>query len=524
VKPLPGTSLPIPAATHVQIYQSLIEHYDLGHPTFAAGRLGNRGWWWYFPLAFAIKTPLTLLLLLGVSIGYVMLRLVKSRPQPSSLVRYAALGLFPVLYGGASLFSSVNIGYRHLLPVLPFLVIGVSIAINMYRERLRRSGSPSVSLLAMGGLVALLLGQAVMALRLQPQPLTYFNALAGGPENGYRYLVDSNLDWGQNLWDLKSWMESNQESHVHYAHYSPARPQAYGINATYLPPDPKADPFVPWAPDPGLYAIGATVLQGPYAPSVNTFGWFRAHTPVARLGHALFLFQVPTQDSPAWIVQCYDTIPGEVLQRNLALDPAARLIHVDCQNVQVYPNETDAGYHLLPAESTIPSTATVEVDIRHPSGASLAKIVKSSVKPRPSNKPELGRDVLAGPLTFLGYDLDETSANATDRDQACPIVLTTYWQVQNIPDRPLSLIAHLLDASGHPVAIGDAMDYPLDQWKVGDLLVQKHRLEPVSSVPHDTTLTLVTGGYWLDTMERWSVGDQGQDRMDALVLQKLELK
>ena len=160
--------------------------------------------------------------------------------------------IFPVLYAATSVFSSVNIGYRHLLPILPFLAIGVGVTLARRCTR--------VSAL---GMTALVVWLAVGTFRTLPYPLTFFNELAGGPSNGYHVLVDSNLDWGQNLWDLKTWMAKHGETRVAYAHYSPARPDTYGIEADFLPPDPRAAPFAPWRPEPGLYAIAATVLQGP---------------------------------------------------------------------------------------------------------------------------------------------------------------------------------------------------------------------------------------------------------------------
>ncbi len=58
-----GFPLPVPAPTHIEIFRSLDTHYELGHPAFALGRVSTQGWWWYFPLAFVLKTPLPVLLL-----------------------------------------------------------------------------------------------------------------------------------------------------------------------------------------------------------------------------------------------------------------------------------------------------------------------------------------------------------------------------------------------------------------------------------------------------------------------------
>jgi hypothetical protein len=210
------------------------------------------------------------------------------------------------------------------------------------------------------------------------------------------------------------------------------------------------------------------------------------------------------------------------LQHNLALDPSTRFINIECQDILIYPDEIESGLHLIPADIPIPSSATVEVDIRHESGKSLARIVKFVDKPQPSVRSNLGTDAIAGPLSFLGYDLNKTSTSPKAYNQSPPLVFTTYWQVQNVPDRPISLMAHLIDPSGKPIAVGDAMDYPLSQWRIGDLLIQTHRLEMESTISRNTVLRLATGGYWLDTMERWPIEEESNQN-DMIVLQELKI-
>lgn len=100
---------------------------------------------------------------------------------------------------------------------------------------------------------------------------------------------------------------------------------------------------------------------------------------------------------------------------------------------------------------------------------------------------------LNGPLTLLGY---------TRRDLA----LWTYWRVETVPDRPLSLMAHLIGPDGTAIAVGDGLGFPIEQWQPGDVIVQFHTLVmPEDAAPG--TYTIQTGAYWLDTMERWTTDD-----------------
>ncbi len=490
---VPGLPFPMPAATHLKIFLALREHYALGHPTFLMGRVSDQGWWWYFPMAFLLKTPLPVLGLGAYSVFRIAYRFHASR-----ITHHATritLYFFPLLYAATSLFSTVNIGYRHLLPLLPFIYIGSG---NTMAHVLRRPHASRIThhasrILTLGVLIWLMIG----TLGTAPHYLTFFNEIAGGPEKGYTYLVDSNLDWGQNLWDLRAWMERNDAEHVYYAHYSPARPEAYGINADFLPPDPRAGDFTPWRPEPGLYAIGATVLQGPYAPDLNTYAWFRAHEPTARPGHALFVYEVPTSPAPTWVGTCMHPdvgLPDEVIAHKLGVSDL-RVLHFDCEQSWAFPAE-GPGRYILPAEVEIPPTARLSLEARQPDGTTAYAVYRVHGAPMPEHAASIVSE--NGPLRFLGHQMDSTEAQPGDI-----VILQTFWEVERLPNRPLSLMAHVISTDGTPIAIGDGLGVPIDQWQPGDVIVQRHPLNIPPTTPGGEYV-IYTGGYWLDNMERWN--------------------
>jgi len=498
-----GVPFRVPAGTHFSIYRSLNEHYGLGHPTFALGQVSDEGWWWYFPAAFLIKTPLPVLLLLTGSVvaGVGLLA------QRSAALRWTwlnalpvplTLGLFPVIYAAASLLSSVNIGYRHLLPLLPFLYIGSA---QILTRLPTRRGAIGQTRRAAGALLMawLILG----TLRTLPTPLTYFNELAGGPSGGYRYLVDSNLDWGQDLWELASWMEENGEQHVRYAHYSPANPEVYGIDAEFLPPDPRAVAFTPWRPEPGLYAIGATVLQGPYAPEINTYAWFRAREPDTVLGDALFVYRVPEQPTPEWIVSCTQ-LSHESIKHQLGT-AAIRIINVNCDQTQVYP--AGPGLYLTPAGVEPKGPNTTEVIFKNAGGLRTQVLYRVLSSPLPQTSSE--EIELNGPVTLIGYTLQEQDA---------AVALDAFWRVTEVPTRPLSLMAHLVSLDSSAVAVGDSLGFSIDQWRLGDIVIQSHILAFSEESPVGS-YEISVGAYWLDTLERMSLkGNPGQDSVALVTL------
>jgi hypothetical protein len=319
--------------------------------------------------------------------------------------------------------------------------------------------------------------------------------------------VDSNLDWGQNLWQLRDWMRENGVERVFYAHYSPARPQVYGVSADWLPPDPRAVPFHPLDPAPGVYAIGATVLQGVYTPDVNTYAWFRARQPLARLGHALFLYRVEPRPAPRWAVLCTDAataLSPDALRAGLGR-PDLRAVYVDCSQTWVSLASGLPGLLVLPPGAEAPPGAVLDVPARRADGRPLYNLYRLDGALAPDGPLTATLD---GPLDFLGYSL-------VWREDG--VELRTFWQVKEVPARPLSLMGHLLGADGTPVAVADGMGFPVDQWQPGDLIIQRHRLPlPADAPPGE--YTLATGAYWLDTMERWGIMVDGKPAGDQILL------
>ena len=456
---VPGFPIALPAATHIRIFLALRDHYDLGHPTFLQGQVRDHGWWTYFPIAFVLKTPLPTLLLAAWSLVRLAFNALRQTLHfKLRALSHMGLWLFPLLYAVSSLFSTVNIGYRHLLPVLPFLYIGIGITVStkdaVRRKKLgirnekladqeSRSQRPASSIRRRAAnltFYALVVWLALGTVTLAPYYLTFFNELAGGATNGYRHLVDSNLDWGQNLWDLRRWMREHNESHVSYAHYSPARPDVYGIRADFLPPDPRAVDFTPWNPAPGLYAIGATVLQGPYAPDVNTYAWFRAREPDAVLGNALFVYRVPSQPVTEWAVLCADAgVSEQTLKRNLGVSEL-RVIWVDCAQVEVYPAGGTRGLYVM--KSASPFAESRYVHLRTPDGQVSGGIHYIDSAP-PTPLSPANNVKWDGPLTFLGYTMRGFPS------------FWAYWRVESIPNRPLSLMAHLIGPDGTAISVAD---------------------------------------------------------------------
>ena len=191
-----------------------------GRPAFLAGSYSNFGWWYYFPAAFLMKTPLALLTLLAAGIV-----LSVRRRRLLAIDGEAFLVLPLVLFLAVAMTSSLNIGLRHILPIYPFVIMIAVVGAHTLMRTWSRGPTIVAALLAAG---------LLEFVSVYPNNLAFFNRAVGGPSNGYRYLADSNIDWGQDLKPLKAWMDRQGVSHINLAYFGTAEPEYYGINCTYI--------------------------------------------------------------------------------------------------------------------------------------------------------------------------------------------------------------------------------------------------------------------------------------------------
>src|SRR5262249_20418862 len=126
-----------------------------------------------------------------------------------------------------SFFSKIRLGIRYLLPITPLLIVWVS--------RIAAPGLKKRPALQTLGLVIFSLWYVIGTLQVAPHYLAYFNELAGGPGNGYKCLVDSNLDWGQDLRGLKEYMDAHGIDKIKLSYFGTGEPDYYGIHYEYLP-------------------------------------------------------------------------------------------------------------------------------------------------------------------------------------------------------------------------------------------------------------------------------------------------
>jgi 4-amino-4-deoxy-L-arabinose transferase-like glycosyltransferase len=230
---------------------------------FLNGEYSNTGWWWFFPFAFLIKTPLAELLAFALAALAVGVRWSRSpRHERSTRIRGDLRLVLPLValllvYGLFSVTSKLNIGHRHLLPIYaPLLILAGSVA------SVRMRGGRRLAAVLLVGLAL------VESLTIRPHYLAFFNRLVGGPSEGWRHLVDSSLDWGQDLPGLARWLHSERGAGepVFASLFGALDLGSFGIDAHIVAPDAALAPR-PWVElEAGLYAVSATMLQDVYSP------------------------------------------------------------------------------------------------------------------------------------------------------------------------------------------------------------------------------------------------------------------
>jgi hypothetical protein len=283
-------SLPMPAPDYVFGLRWTLRHvYEFGHWSYLHGKYGKKGWREFFPIAFAIKTPLPTLILLLVLLA----SFVRARPRREEV----ALLAFVVLYFAAAARGSLNIGYRHILPILPPLFV---LAGRIAAPSVRASLFGRASKAAPFALAALLVWLVAGTARIHPHYLAYFNETIGGPKNGWKWLVDASLDWGQDLSGLARWLRANRVETVNLSYYGSMDPAVYGVRWLPIRIPLTKEGTKPRAVDipPGVYAVSASNLVEVLSAGAGPLTVFQEIEPTATIGHSIFVYRIPEPPSP----------------------------------------------------------------------------------------------------------------------------------------------------------------------------------------------------------------------------------
>ena len=262
------TPIPLPEQYVQGLYQ-VVRQSKSGYPAYLFGEVRKGGWWHCFPVAFLMKTPIAFLILLALALWYTP-RLKKSWFHELFILLPAALVFLSFMLG------QLNIGVRHILPVYPLLFIFTSKLANHKRWMV---------VLA----VALGIWYVAATLIIHPHEIAYFNELVG-PADGPEILIDSNIDWGQDLKGLVAYLRKNNiTEQVWLMYWGPDQPEYR--SGQFVKYRRILDGNGVCEPVSGYIAVSVNFLQGMTKEEQHCFDWLRGEEPIERIGYSIYLYK-----------------------------------------------------------------------------------------------------------------------------------------------------------------------------------------------------------------------------------------
>jgi hypothetical protein len=477
IGPLSPGGWAVPAPQYWQSLAAVRTRVELNTPAFMLGQVSPTGFLGYYPFVFLVKTPLPTLIFLVL--GAIALLVRHRRADASAWIP-------PMLFLLAAMIGGLNLGYRLMLPILPFalMIAGLGartlVSDHFWGRSARQNGRRVIAALLTVWLM-------VDVLAVNANHLAYFNNLIDRNRD-YEVLVDSNLDWGQDWIALQQWWQAHPLDRLNVAYYGSARPQAYGLDPQLLPSfslndyGPEIDGFTAHALLPGTYAISASTLQlGLLYSHLNLYAPFRTREPIGRVGRSFLLYDVAYADPQVDRTIVLGPQASDLDTTTLGLDPKRQLIVKWAGDQAVVLDMQGPARYVArggePIASFAPEVhqALIDHGVKLGSDASgelrlwefdaRAALSDTLHQPRGLVQP-IGFE---GGLTLIGYDL------RADPDQ--PIDLVTYWRVDQPLTPPLSLFVHAVDAAGKLVAQRDGLNVRLSSLEPGDVIVQHSVLE-----------------------------------------------
>jgi hypothetical protein len=292
--PMSGNIVTKPLAQYFLGFFMVSGHVGGGHDAFFLGMVSNQGWWYYYPVVLALKTQI------GFFILFVIMAIYWKRTGSKGWFTEWYLWTLPVALMYLGMTGKLNLGVRYMLPIYAFAIVYVSKVANAFdfssiRYLWNRKVNPPKNSSAVA---SILIGLAVVwyvgsALIIYPHYLAYYNEFIGGYQNGYKYLTDSNTDWGQDVKRLSEYVDANDIDQIYVDVFPGSMPAKY-----YL-----GDKMVEWhvqngQPPAGSYfALSATFYQNSrLKKSANggmDYSWVDNLTPIDNIGGSILIFKMP---------------------------------------------------------------------------------------------------------------------------------------------------------------------------------------------------------------------------------------
>jgi hypothetical protein len=292
--------VPVPAEFLAGIDRQKFD-FERGWHSYLRGEWRYGGWWYYYLYGLAVKMPLGIISLIVCGLIATLVRYPCRIPTVDECFLWLPVLIVLVLVSSQTGF---NHHLRYVLPIFPFAFLGASKLAYFLSFQHWKTGF-IVLLLAMWSMTSTLL--------IHPHYLSYFNEAAGGAENGHYHLIDSNIDWGQDLLFLKAWLDQYSEARpLGLAYYNVVDPRIVGICFTLPPPGQitgaqNLDASEP-GPRPGYYALDVNFIRGSsfiaadgkgrfrHIP-MHQYEYFQHFQPIAKAGYSIYIYHITLDEA-----------------------------------------------------------------------------------------------------------------------------------------------------------------------------------------------------------------------------------
>jgi len=264
-----------------------------GNTTYFLGQMANSSYRNYFPIVYLLKVPLAFHTL---TLAALLLWIFKKSKKVQSTIKEKieshftefSMLVFLLIYWLTSILGNLNLGIRHLLPVFPFTYILVSLCLVKFIKTIKKPAYKKASIF----FLSFCLGwYATSSLINYPYYISYFNEIVG-TDNGYKYVVDSNYDWGQDLKRLVNWVEKNNIEKIKIDYFG-------GADVNYYLADKAVWFDSSSGVQKGYLAVSTTYLQsgiGEPVPGFNYhagfYRWLEDYEPIARAGKSILIYYI----------------------------------------------------------------------------------------------------------------------------------------------------------------------------------------------------------------------------------------
>lgn len=263
----------------------VIGRVEAGNPTFILGVLSGKSIPWFFPVAWLLKTPITIIILTLVSSVLLFVNYTRTKRN----IWVLSLILTPIIiYWAFTLKGSLNIGIRHLMPTVPFVLMFIAYTIHPVVNSVSKDVYVWSSKIVLYILVAFMVSST---LSYYPYYIGYFNEFTPRNER-YTRLIDSSLDWGQDMLRLKKYIKDNNISDIKVDYFGGSQRKYYLPNSTEWHSE--------YGPTTGWLAVSATFYQSSKLVGEIegkwSYHWLDKFEPVTDLGGSILVFHITEED------------------------------------------------------------------------------------------------------------------------------------------------------------------------------------------------------------------------------------